>query len=323
MRTYSAEILADTISPYNLNARLTTMVVTFPRCILPEVNTHRVFSRNSASSRARSIRKTIELVMTDPYIPLFTENHKGMSGPFIDSRRINSSLDYWLQARDLAVVSELKLLLGPLYKGYVIDIRDDWEKWVDIYYDRVYNHDDISFDIPNVHKQNANRLIEPFMWHEAIITSSYWDNFFKLRCSSLAQPEMERTADVMREAINNSTPITSDYHIPLVDNEGSESHDDFVEDMLDSAANCAKISYNDVNQTKEATHKHNVDMAIRLICDRHMSPFEHQAIAKPTFGKEYDDDRDLSGNLSPDWVQFRHALLENDLFQQKVNNLIK
>jgi hypothetical protein len=33
-----------------------------------------------------------------------------------------------------------------------------------------------------VTKQICNRYLEPFMWHTVLVTSTEWENFFKLRC---------------------------------------------------------------------------------------------------------------------------------------------
>ena len=52
----SAEIIADTYCEFT-DERVTTMEVTMHRFVLAEFNTHRVFSRNSASSRAIPVRK--------------------------------------------------------------------------------------------------------------------------------------------------------------------------------------------------------------------------------------------------------------------------
>jgi thymidylate synthase ThyX len=46
-----------------------------------------------------------------------------------------------------------------------------------------------------LHKSLTNRLLEPFMWHTAIITATEWDNFFWQRCDPMAQPEMKAVAD--------------------------------------------------------------------------------------------------------------------------------
>jgi hypothetical protein len=65
--TYDAKVIADSVSPDGV--RLTTLEVTFPRIVLAEFNTHRVFTRSSASSRAVPIPKRIEMVERHPYIP--------------------------------------------------------------------------------------------------------------------------------------------------------------------------------------------------------------------------------------------------------------
>src|ERR1700752_2852978 len=72
---FSVKILADSISRAN---RLTTFELTFPRFILAEVNTHRMLSRNSASSRAIPTEKIIDRLIEEPFIPTFNERAKGM-----------------------------------------------------------------------------------------------------------------------------------------------------------------------------------------------------------------------------------------------------
>lgn len=57
----SAEIMADSI--YD-GSRLTTFVVKFPRIVLAEMNTHKMISKNSASSRAVPFKKMLERVKT-------------------------------------------------------------------------------------------------------------------------------------------------------------------------------------------------------------------------------------------------------------------
>jgi hypothetical protein len=54
---FSARVLLDSRSPSG--ARLTTLEVRYPRFIHSEMMTHRVFSRNAASSRAIPIKKMI------------------------------------------------------------------------------------------------------------------------------------------------------------------------------------------------------------------------------------------------------------------------
>ena len=49
--------------------RITTMMVTMPKFLVAQLNTHRAFSRNSASSRAIPMGKVREQVRREPYIP--------------------------------------------------------------------------------------------------------------------------------------------------------------------------------------------------------------------------------------------------------------
>lgn len=62
MTTITAEIVADSIG--SDVPRLTTMQLRFPRFILAEFNTHRVFSRNARSSRAVPIETMLREIET-------------------------------------------------------------------------------------------------------------------------------------------------------------------------------------------------------------------------------------------------------------------
>src|ERR1035441_8313755 len=75
---FESKIIADSFS--EAGKRITTLQLTFPRSILSEFNTHRNFSRNSASSRAIPIYKVISMVNEEPYIPVFTKKKSGMQG---------------------------------------------------------------------------------------------------------------------------------------------------------------------------------------------------------------------------------------------------
>lgn len=149
MTQISAEIIADSIN--TAGQRITTAILTFPRFVLAELNTHRAFSRNSASSRAIPFNKMVEMVKTDPFIPIaWQKNHKGMQGTEYLDKSYNSSGYYaeyaWLEARNRAV-----------------DLAT-------------------SLDKLDVTKQLTNRLLEPFLWHRVLVTSTEWGNFFELRC---------------------------------------------------------------------------------------------------------------------------------------------
>ena len=75
---FSARVLLDSRSPSG--ARLTTLEVRYPRFIHSEMMTHRVFSRNAASSRAIPIKKMIAAVREEPALPVYWgRNQTGMS----------------------------------------------------------------------------------------------------------------------------------------------------------------------------------------------------------------------------------------------------
>lgn len=74
---YSTRVLKDSVAP--CGKRLTTWELTYPRFVHAELMTHRLFSRNSASSRAIPTEKLIERVEKDPAMPIFWgKNQKGM-----------------------------------------------------------------------------------------------------------------------------------------------------------------------------------------------------------------------------------------------------
>ena len=313
---YRAIIVEDTTSDEDnrWRGRLTTMIVDFPRCILPEMNTHRVFSRNSASSRARSVRTTISSVMEHPYIPIFTGNRKGMTGETIEGGDFRHCMDRWLVARDKAVSSELGLLLGDLYTGDEGTVEGDWGQWIDKYYGYVYHGAEGALNGLNVHKQNANRLIEPFMWHEMLITSTDWNNFFTLRTDSAAQPEMQVTAKVMKAAYRASDPVLSNYHSPFIEVDDS-SRLTVDGSFMESASECARISYRD---RSAIDLRNSTDLASKMLNAGHMSPFEHQAVNPEGVDVLPEFIRRIPGsgrNFSGPWVQYR-AIVENAFEEQ-------
>lgn len=256
---YSARVMLDSAAPNGV--RLTTLEVTFPRFVLAEFNTHRQFSRNSASSRAVPTGKLIDRIEKDPVLPLqWGRNKTGMSASeVLGLAEAQSATRVWLAARDAAVVHARELLAL------------------------------------NVHKQELNRLLEPFLWHTVIVTATEWENFFELRCAANAQPEIRQAAERMRAAIENSAPrnlAVGQWHTPLV--QGDEETLDVETRKRISAARCARVSY----LTHEGRRKIEKDLELyeRLKSDRHLSPFEH--VATPT------SDREFHANFRG-WIQMR------------------
>lgn len=236
-----AQVIADSISPHGV--RLTTMEVVIPRIVLAEFNTHRTFSRNSASSRAIPIEKMLARVKSDPYIPeRWDANGKGMQGHGeVSPRRAAWSRRLWLLARSAAVLAARGLLaLG-------------------------------------IHKQITNRLLEPWLWHTVIVTATEWGNFLHLRCHPAAHPAIRLTAEAMRVALEQSTPTPigfGEWHMPYVRAEDLDAHT-LDECVKISCARCARVSY----LTHDGRRDTGEDLALhdKLLAPGHMSPFEHAA----------------------------------------------
>lgn len=269
----SARVLADSIGPNGV--RLTSLEVTLPRIVLAELLTHRVFSRNSASSRAIPVERMIQKVLTDPFIPeTWGANQKGMQAERnVDEGRAQEARLRWLVARDHAVTEATKLLsLG-------------------------------------IHKQLANRLLEPFLWTTVLITATEWDNFFALRRHSDAQPEIQRVAGVMMEAREGSRPerkLEGEWHRPLSEDMEDLKFDGYTDDQINRiiVGRCARVSYNTHDGKKDP--KADLALANRLLESGHMSPFEHVARASLDMG--------WFGNFYG-WNQLRKDIPSEDVFQ--------
>lgn len=256
---YSARVALDSLSPYTHGHRLTTMILTYPRFVHSEFMTHRMFSRNSASSRAIPVEKMLLMARESPAGPVeWGANQKGMQARTLVTPKVQSLAETaWHAARDAAIEHAARLVeLG-------------------------------------VHKQIVNRLLEPFLWHTTIVTGidSAWANFFHLRCHPDAQPEMQRLAVITRQAYRESTAVERLHHRPLlVSDDWAELRQALspVERQLDSdvrplyvsAARCARVSY--LTHEGKRSIEADLDLFNRLVTGGHWSPLEHVAKAQPT-----------------------------------------
>ena len=245
--SYQAEILADSTSP--AGTRLTTFRVCFPRIILAEVNTHRVLSRNSASSRAIPPEKWIAKIDEEPFVPDFYKREKGMAA--------NELLPGWANRRG---------------KHIWLNARDD-----------ALRHTQSLLNL-GVDKAHANRLLEPFMWHTAIISGTDWDNFFALRTDEAAQPEFREVALLMQEALAKSEPYplsTGEWHLPGL-GPGDELAEAFATRAWKywahvSAGRLARVSFD--NLDREDSQDRAYQRALGGPKYGHWSPMEHPAMA--------------------------------------------
>jgi thymidylate synthase ThyX len=295
---YNAKIVCDSIS--ETNKRITTFELTYPRIIHSEFMTHRMFSRNSASSRAIPVNVMIDRVLENPFIPeKFPASYKGMQPN-----------EYWEKGDYKYKLAE-KVWLNACSSAidYVRQLTADGANGI------------------KVHKQIANRLLEPFMWHTVIITATEFDNFFKLRTNEQAQYEIRRIADLMYEAyyayenfpINDSIKLKSvrpdkegnwsaikpqklrigEWHLPLFEYDiDNKAILEYIKDRTElqslpkwelqkrvSVARCARVSY--LTHDGKRDIEKDLELFERLRTSGHWSPFEHVATPIPKMNYEY------------------------------------
>lgn len=272
----TAKIVADSVAPSRV--RLTTFVLTYPRFIHSEFMTHRMLSRNASSSRAIPTAKFLQAIQDDPAMPIsFSQNCKGMQAQN-DIENQDEAKKIWLEARDSMM-------------GYA-------KKLADI----------------GVHKQHANRLLEPFQHITVVASATDWDNFFSLRLHKDAQPEFRALAQAMRASFKVSTPklLLKQYHLPFVTeddklrlHESVRTDENFIKM---SVARCARVSYN-MHDGSEVTLEKDIELYDRLVGSSplHASPTEHQAFP-------HGDTDFRSGNFRG-WIQYRKTLTNENFLE--------
>lgn len=274
----SAEVIQDSVSTAGI--RLTTVILEYPRFIHSELMTHRVFSRNAASSRAIPVRKMLEQVRRSPVVPIrWSTNQPGMQeGAEIRQGLRDEAEHTWRRAADHAAYFAESLAGMGLAKSI------------------------------------CNRLLEPFQWMKTIVTATEWDNFFDLRDHPDAEPHFQALAKAMRQAMRESTPVVRgsdfkkvyDWHLPFVRTEertaqsGNGATGAFLLAKI-SAARCARVSYLTHDGENPSIEK-DLGLFTKLAGSRpiHASPLEHAAFA-------HEDGRVFFGNLKG-WVQLRKCM---------------
>ena len=237
----TATVIADTTCN---GKRITTYELVFPRYIHAELLTHRVCSRNASSSRATPIAVTCAEVENDPvFFDSIGLNQPGMvAGAEIPDDQKELFKKEWIE-------------LGQ----YVASKVRDWDSRF------------------HIHKQVLNRALEPWLRIRVILTSTAWENFFKLRLAPDAKPEMRNLALAMKQAREASFVNESEYHTPYWDSPFEK--DDFYTRVAPSCvARCARVSYLKHDRTTP-TLKEDMELYRRLYNSGHCSPFEHVAIA--------------------------------------------
>lgn len=295
----SAKIIKDSINPDD--SRLVTWELTYPRYIHSEFMTHRVWSRNAASSRAIPVKKMLDNIKNNPALPIiWGKNKPGMqSSEFV---KPNSP-------------EELDLIIDNL------KLRDKAIDYV--------NH--LSTPEINIHKQWANRYTEPWMNITVIATSSYHYNFFKLRAHEAALPDFQVLAYLMLDRYMESKPTElnwGEWHIPytdkLLDNfdEWANKHmtgTRIAEEVMDpvaagklaiATARCARVSY----LTHDGIIDYDKDLELhdKLMESGHWSPFEHCAEA---LNKNYG----CTSNFHKSWFQYRKLFNTENIEENSIS----
>lgn len=243
---------------------LSTLLLRMPRCILAEFNTHRVMSRNAASTRAIPTAKLIEQIATDPFIPLvWGTNNPGMQAHGVHENPADCEYN-WLKARDAAIKSAESMLdLG-------------------------------------LHKQIAGRILEPWMWTIVCASSTEWQNFLELRDHRDAEPHIQMLAREVRKCLDDDSTvqdlIPGEWHLPFVNitNERGVPVEPSGEALKNaqklSVARCASTSYKTTDGF-DMTPERAEAIYDKLVNSKpvHASPLEHIAQADSCVNNPFRD----------------------------------
>lgn len=250
----SVKIIADSISQDG--HRLTTFQLRYWRAIHADLMSHRAFSRNASSSRAIPVKKMLQQVWNDPAMPV----HWGVNRPGMQAKE---QLKGWrLALTKLLWKTASKVACGFAWGAIKLKL----------------------------HKQVANRLLEPWQYIHVVLTATEFDNWFELRDHEDAQPEIQKLAREMKEAMDKHSPTVlkeGEWHLPYI----TEYDKDtarlvyFNEDLLKkiSSARCCRVSYLKHNGTP-ASVEEELDLCDKLASVKplHASPFEHVATPSAT-----------------------------------------
>lgn len=295
----TATIIADSISAHT-NQRITSFELQYPRFIHAELMTHRQFSRNSASSRAIPIDKMIELVQTNTAEPIHWGSNKSGMQAGDEITNTTSAINAWTDARNDAIKHAKRLQeLG-------------------------------------LHKQIVNRVLEPFQTIKVLVTATNFDNFFNLRCHKDAQPEIKQLADLMYQAMQESTPETlyaGEWHTPYVHHSrhgvddsleyytwGADGNINYLtsDEAIKVSCSCAaQVSYRKNDTSIEKA----LSIYDKLVNSEpvHASAFEHCATPIDNTRKAHEGITHwskgamipYSGNFT-NWVQYRQLIKNHD-----------
>jgi hypothetical protein len=310
-----ARVVADSCIS---SSRLASIEVEFPRPYLAEFNTHCVFARNSASSRAIPVWKRLIAVLDRPYVPnTFGANKAGMqSASVLSDTDQELARENWLFGRDMSVIQAFNLAGGE--REVLSESKGKAEVLCQQVQSLISNYGlpgSITALGQGMHKQHANRVLEAYAFHTVLVTTTDLRNFFALRCSHMAQPEAQDFGIAMAKALRASTPVHLDkgqWHLPYIrDDDRSEISD--MKTLADiSAGRSARVSY--LTQDGVRSLDDDIKLSARVLSGGHMSPFEHQA--RPS---EEDDPDWVNGKFQKGWAQYRKLIPNEHDFSKLIS----
>lgn len=286
-----ATILADSIN--KMGKRMITYELEYPRLILAELNTHKMLSKNSYSSRAVPFQKMIAQLNGEPV--RYGQANPGMQdkGEDFDGKVLIPGYlfrAFWEYVNHCHPYADPHDLLDG--DKLVVNAESAWEfhKFISIGIAGALND-------AGYHKQVYNRLTEAHQMQKTVLSGTDMDNFFWLRDHGAADPTIHELARVMAEAKAASTPeflMPGEWHLPYMDsirdkfgkkqyflkgaNEIGMPTSQYLtlEDAIKvSCARCAAVSYRNEGYGLEKS----LEVYDRLVGDdrKHASAFEHCA----------------------------------------------
>lgn len=243
MHDIIANVVADTT--YR-GRRLLTLVCDYPRFIHPQVMTYGMIRKSTSSSRAIPVKRQLELSQDDPFIPRkLSRNQPGMGAEHV---------------LDDASYADAAGLIREHYEAARVLAQ--------------------KLDALGVHKQHANRYLEPWLMARCTMTGAVqaFEHLISQRAGPGSevdvQPEMHELACRIRDAIKESVTRHRQWHVPYCQHPVPQ-----FDDVCYAIARAARDSYR-----RDDVKPEFMDRLRSLQDEGHLGPFEHVAY--------YDDEAD-------------------------------
>lgn len=313
--SYSCEVVADSVNLHT-GKRLTTVLLEYPHLAHQHLLTHRLFSRNTSSSRAIPTKSMIQQEIAYPIF--WGKNQAGMVADVENDEKIVMHTDVG--------VKEFS--------------REEFWKFVAVT-NKMFAQ---MMNSAGYHKQLTNRFIETYTTTKVLVSSTEWDNFLWLRDHKSAQPEIAEVAKLLHKALDSSLPRhlrDGQLHTPFVESFVEDNGNQIFfkdaakgevisrdEALALSVSLCAQTSYRKADDSMEKAKS----ISEMLTSDDriHASPFEHIGVAQRELLNDVNEAENLldlgwtghnfvtneltSGNFFG-WVQYRQLVKNNTVWK--------